>query len=95
MTIEEDTRMFNKLRREAKARRASRQSRSEALLGKIRTAWLHYNSLNAEYEYSLSEGGESDVTRDQVEHAWEDLHNLIMPNVTHEPLPKAARGNDS
>jgi len=59
---------------------ASRQSRSKALLGKIRTAWCHYNSLNAKYEYSLSEGGESDVTRDQLEHAREDLNSLIMPN---------------
>ena len=58
--------------------------RSDALLGKIRTAWCHYNSLNAEYEYSLSEGGDTDVTRDQVEHAWEDLNSLIMPNASRE-----------
>jgi len=36
MTIEEDTRTFNRLRREAKARRASRQSRSKDLLGDLR-----------------------------------------------------------
>ena len=53
---------------------------SKPLLGKIRTAWCHYNALNAELEYSLSEGGDTDVTRDQVEHAWEDLNSLIMPN---------------
>ena len=53
---------------------------SAALLGKIRTAWCHYNALNAELEYSLSDGGETDVTRDQVNHAWEDMNSLIMPN---------------
>ena len=53
---------------------------SEPLLGKIRTAWCHYNELASELEYSLSEGGDTDVTRDQVEHAWEDLNSLIMPN---------------
>ncbi len=53
---------------------------STALLGKIRTAWCHYNALNAELEYSLWEGGDTDVTGDQVEHAWEDLNSLIMPN---------------
>jgi len=65
-----------------RAEAASRQSVSKALLGEIRTAWCHYNALNAELEYSLSEGGDTDVTRDQVEHAWEDLNSLIMPNAT-------------
>ena len=51
---------------------------SAALLGKIRTAWCHYNALNAELEYSLSDGGETDVTRDQVNHAWVDLKSLIL-----------------
>ena len=59
-------------------------SPSTSLLGKIRTAWCHYNALNAELEYSLSEGGDTDVTRDQVEHAWEDLNSLIMPNVGNQ-----------
>ena len=59
---------------------ASRQSRSKALLGKIKTAWCHYNALSAELEYALSDGGDTDVTRDQVNHAWEDLNSLIMPN---------------
>jgi len=54
---------------------------SLALLGKIRTAWCHYNTLSAELEYSLSDGGETDVTRDQVNHAWEDLNSLIMLNM--------------
>ena len=54
--------------------------RSEPLLGKLRTAWCHYNALASELEYSLSEGGDTDVTRDQVEHAWEDLNSLIMTN---------------
>jgi len=67
-------------KRDGLAETASRQSRSKDLLGKIRTAWCHYNALNAELEYSLSEGGETDVTRDQVNHAWEDLNSLIMPN---------------
>jgi len=53
---------------------------STSLLGKIKTAWCHYNALNVELEYSLSEGGDTDVTRDQVNHAWEDLNSLIMPN---------------
>ena len=73
-------------KRDGLAETASRQSRSKDLLGKIRTAWCHYNALNAELEYSLSEGGETDVTRDQVNHAWEDLNSLIMPNVKSEAL---------
>ena len=59
---------------------------SDPLLGKIKTAWCHYNALNAELEYSLSEGGDTDVTRDQVNHAWEDLNSLIMPNAESEGL---------
>ena len=57
--------------------------RSEPLLGKIRTAWRHYNALASELEYSLSEGGDTDVTRDELEHAWEDLNSLIMPNAAN------------
>lgn len=60
-------------------------------LDKIRTAWCHYNALNAELEYSLSEGGETDVTQDQVNHAWEDLNRLIMPHssIGDKPHPIA------
>ena len=56
-----------------------RRYNSSAGLDKIRTAWCHYNALSAELEWhSLSDGGgETDVTRDQVNHAWEDLNSLI------------------
>jgi len=57
-----------------------RRYNSSAGLDKIRTAWCHYNALSAELEWhSLSdEGGDAtDVTHDQVNHAWEDLNSLI------------------
>ena len=68
---------------------------STALLGKIKTAWCHYNALNAELEYSLSEGGDTDVTRDQVNHAWDDLNDLIMPNAPRQPRRDSGVGLDA
>jgi len=49
-------------------------------LHKIKEAWLSYNVLEAEITYALEEGGDTDVTRSQVNEAWNVVNDLIMSN---------------
>ena len=53
-------------------------------LRKIQDAWLSYNVLDAEITYALEDGGDTDVTRSQVNQSWEIVNNLIMSNAKHE-----------
>ena len=53
-------------------------------LHKIQEAWLSYNVLEAEITYAIEEGGDTDVTRSQVNEAWDVVNDLIMSNAEHD-----------
>ena len=49
-------------------------------LHKIQELWLSYNAVASELMYALSEGGDTDVTQNDVDHAWNVLNDWIMLN---------------
>ena len=53
-------------------------------LYEIRKAWCEYNQIQGEWNFHLEEGGDTDLTRRDVQIAWEKLNNLIIANAESE-----------
>jgi len=43
----------------------------------IQKAWDKYNKIEGEYTYHLEEGGDTDITQEDVAEAWEVIDTLI------------------
>jgi len=43
----------------------------------IQKAWDDYNKLNSEYTYCIEEGGDTDITKQEVDQAWKNVDDLI------------------
>ena len=44
----------------------------------IKTAWVDYATVQAEFDYSMENGADTDYTKESVQMVWDSVNNAIM-----------------